>query len=129
GRCGRRGGGGPLAGGRPAGGANEGGPGGSRLPARRDRSPRRARLRLEDRVEPLRGRRLAQLLEGAGLELAHALPREAERLPDLLVRVLLLAAQAVAQAQDELLAVGQARDQRADARAHAVGVDAAVGRD
>ena len=65
---------------------------------------RRSVLGLEDRMQALRRLRLAQLLERPRLELAHALAREAERLADLLEGVLLLAAEAVAQAQDQLLA-------------------------
>ena len=73
--------------------------------------------------------RLAQLLERPRLELSHALARQAEGLADLLEGVLLFAAQAVAQAQDQLLARRQAADQEPTPDAHAVVVDSAVGCD
>src|SRR5262245_7593486 len=79
-------------------------------------------------MQALGRHRLAQLLERPRLELAHALAREAERLPDLLERVLLLAAEAVAQAQDQLLARGEGADQVPDPGAHALRVESQVGR-
>src|SRR5688500_12972806 len=56
----------------------------------RRRAPAKTGLRLEDWVEILRRECLAQLLERARLELPDALAREAERLADLLERVLFL---------------------------------------
>ena len=85
-----------------AGGSNENGrPAGAGRPFEVGIEPE---LRLEDRVQILRGQRLAELLQGSRLELPDPLARQAERLADLLEGVLLLAAQAVAQAQDQLLA-------------------------
>src|SRR5215813_10826556 len=85
-------------------------------------------LRLEDRMEILRGKRLAQLLERACLELPDPLAREAERLSDLLERVLLLAAESVPQTQDQLLARSECADQEADAGSHPLAVEPVVGR-
>src|SRR5262249_42350525 len=94
----------------------------------RRRAPAPGVLGLEDRVEILRGQCLAQLLQGARLELPHALARQAERLADLLERVLLLAAEAVAEPQDQLLARGERADQGSDSRAHPLAVEPVVGR-
>jgi hypothetical protein len=83
---------------------------------------------LEDRVQALGRHRLAQLLERPRLELSHAFARQAQRLADLLERVLFLATEAVAQPQDQLLARGQHADQVTDARAHSLAVEAVVRR-
>src|SRR5262245_33141491 len=99
----------------------------ARPPRPRAADRRATALRLEDRVQVLGRGGLAQLLQRARLELADPLAREAERLPDLLERVLLLAPEAVAQAQDQLLARGERADQVAHPRAHALRVEAVVG--
>src|SRR5688572_20179895 len=101
---------------------------GTSTPSRSRHAINTTELRLEDRVEVLRGQRLAELLQRARLELPHAFARQAERLSDLLERVLLFAAEAIAEPQDQLLARRQGADQEADAGAHPLAVEPVVGR-
>src|SRR5262245_38429524 len=113
-------------------------PGPARRP-RRDRAPARGRrpggrpARSLDEVELLvallgRGRRpvqearqlprahrVAQLAHGLGLDLAHALARDAEDAADLLERVGVAVADAVAQLDDLALAEGERREHVVDA--------------
>src|SRR5215472_9323797 len=88
--------------------------------------PRILGLGLEDGMQALGRGGLAQLLQCARLKLAYPFSRKAQRLADLFEGVFLLAAESVAQTQDQLLPGCQAPDQRTDAGAHAVSIDPTV---
>src|SRR5262249_55469225 len=62
---------------------------------------------LEERLELARARRVAQLAQGLGLDLADALAGDREALPDFLERVLAAVAEAEAHLDDLLLARGE----------------------